>query len=101
MKLVCLILFTFCFSLSYSQHVYMTRNFYQADFVVDLIVDGKNCDWVVYLTNNEHIARVNSGLWFITDNKEESDFSVYITHVPQIANKRVCLTIDKNEVRMD
>jgi len=101
MKLIFLILFYFCFNLSYSQHVYLTKNFYQSDFVVNLIRDEKKCDWVVYLTDNEHIAKVNTGLWYITYNSEEADFSVYITHVPQIADKKVCLTIDKKEVRMD
>lgn len=106
MKVFYFVIFSIFSTLSFSQHVYLTRNFFESDVVVDIVVvdtyrDKRKCDWVIYLTENEHIAKVNSGLWFTTDNKEDADFLVYITHVPQIANKKICFTIEKNEVRMD
>ncbi len=76
-----------------AQQIYISRNPYNADYVVYKTDNQFVADWVIYQTDNKYEA--GDGRWFVTDNRWEADFVICFTTNQYLATHTIFTTRNK------
>jgi len=62
-----------------SQIIYLTDNKYEADYICTIVNNRYEADWLININDWKRYSQQHHGNWYITENRYEAQFKVYIS----------------------